>query len=204
MLDVNSIHHILALTENIDDLVHDLNNECQKEGYNKENLQQLWLTHAVPSRYDSEKVIYVKRLLQHALPAAMRRNITSILFEKYIGINQTEFAENLYMTETEIKELRNSGMYIGSHGYEHLWLNKEDIQTQERDIDLSLQFLSSIGASTEDWIMCYPYGAFNDQTIRILRERGCAVGITTVAGSAQLNITHPYKLPRFDTNDLPK
>ena len=51
--------------------------------------------------------------------------------------------------------------------------------------------------------MCYPYGDANEPLTRVLRSRGCALGLTTrvaVATSAD----DPLLLPRLDTNDLPR
>jgi len=143
MLDVNSIHHILASASDINDLVINLNNECRSCGLVDGDLNRMWLEHAVASRYDSKEIIYVKRLLQHALPESTRNEITSILFRKYVGVSQSDFAEQLYMSDLEVRELVNSGMYVGSHGYRHLWLNKEDKISQKSEIEKSLLFLSS-------------------------------------------------------------
>lgn len=203
MLDVNSIHYILASAD-IVSLILDLNLQCRHFGLAENDLSELWDTYAVPSRYDPKEVIYVKRLLQHVLPEITRNKITAFLFEKYVGVSQTDFAGELYMSESEVKELLNSGMYVGSHGYRHLWFNKEDKISQRSEIDQSLKFLSSVGARIQDWIMCYPFGAYNDNTIEILSELKCAVAITTEVGQAELGVHHSLKLPRFDTNDFPQ
>lgn len=106
------------------------------------------------------------------------------------------------MSEAEVKELVNSGMYVGGHGYRHLWLNKEDKISQKSEIDLSIKFPSSIGASTENWIMCYPFGSYNDQTIDILLDTKCAVVLNAEVDKADLSVHHTLKLPRFDINDF--
>jgi peptidoglycan/xylan/chitin deacetylase (PgdA/CDA1 family) len=204
MLDTNSIHYILASAKIINDLVLDLNIQLRNFGFTNQNLDELWNTYAVPSRYDSKEVIYIKRLLQHALPKTIRNKVTTVLFEKYVGLNQTDFAEELYMSVAEVKELVNLGMYVGSHGYQHLWLNKESGIVQKSEIDLSIKFLSFVGSTTENWIMCYPFGAYNDKTIDILSNAKCAVAVTTEVGKAYLGTHHPLKLPRFDTNDFPQ
>jgi peptidoglycan/xylan/chitin deacetylase (PgdA/CDA1 family) len=204
MLDVNSIHHIIASTSNINDLVESLFTECRNFGISEDELNTLWLNYAVESRYDAKEIIFVKRLLQHALSESIRNEITANLFHKFVGFNQTDFANQLYMSELEVKELVDSGMYVGSHGYRHLWLNKVDKFVLKSEIDKSLSFLSLIGARTKDWIMCYPYGAFNDETITQLDEAKCAVGITTEVAKADLQLNHRLKMPRFDTNDFPQ
>lgn len=204
MLDVNSVHHILASTHEVASLVSDLNNELRSSGFTEPELITYWNQYAVSNRYDSKEVVYFKRILQHVLPELVRNRIVSKLFQKYVERSESEFADLLYMTEVDIKELVNSGMYVGSHGYRHLWLNKEDRDSQKQEINRSLRFLSSVGASTENWIMCYPYGAYNEDTIGLLEKSNCAVGITTEVAKADLKTHHYLKLPRFDTNDFPQ
>lgn len=203
MLDVNSIHHILASVNDINSLILDLNNECRNFGVADSEIKLLWENYAVSSRYDTKEVIYVKRLLQHALSESMRKEITANLFQKYVGLSQIEFADKLYMSEEEVRALVDAGMYVGSHGYRHLWLNKESGSSQKSEIDLSLEFLAGIGARTKDWIMCYPYGAYNHETIDYLERVKCAVGVTTEVGKVDLDVHNPLKMPRFDANDFP-
>ena len=202
MLDFNSLHFILASSDNINNLVLDLNVKCRNFGYTGEDLRKLWEKYAVPSRYDPKEVMYFKRLLQHVLPVDIRNKITASMFSKYVGLNQSAFAEQLYMSEAEVKELVNFGMYVGNHSYGHPHLNKEDKISQKLEIDLSIKFLKSIGAKTKDWIMCYPYGQYDHNTIDILQELKCLAALTTEVGEANLNVHHPLKLPRFDTNDF--
>lgn len=204
MLDVNSVHHILASTSNLVELVEDLNLEIRNAGFGDDEIQKLWSEYAVASRYDSKEVIYVKKLLQYALPEHYRNLITSILFRKYVGLSQAEFGDELYMCVAEVKELVQAGMHVGSHGYRHLWLNKESKASQKSEIERSLTFLNTVGARTVDWIMCYPYGAYNEETIDLLKDSKCAIGITTEVAVADLSVHHPLKLPRLDTNDLPQ
>ena len=52
--------------------------------------------------------------------------------------------------------------------------------------------------------MCYPYGAYNDKTISILRELGAVVGVTTEVRAASIERDNPLTLPRLDTNDFPQ
>ena len=95
-------------------------------------------------------------------------------------------------------------MYVGSHGSMHYWLDKITAEEQEKDIKESLKFLDSVGASTKDWVMCYPYGAHNDDTIELVNSFEAALGITTEVRVANLTSDNPFKLPRLDTNDFPK
>ena len=127
-----------------------------------------------------------------------------MLLQKYVKRDSIDIADELYMTTEDIKKLLELGMYVGSHTYSHQWLEKIPIVDQEREIDLSIEFLKAVGAPIEDWIMCYPYGSYNLDTMQILIERKCAVGLTTKVGVADLSLKKFLELQRFDTNDFPQ
>ena len=66
-----------------------------------------------------------------------------------------------------------------------------------------LKFLNNIGGSTVDWVMNYPYGAYNFDTLKILKEKGCCIGLTTNSQVAELTNNKFLELSRLRTNDLP-
>jgi hypothetical protein len=204
ILDVNRIHFILACTNDFSKLVYDVDNLCIDHGITPVDLVAFKSKYAIPSRYDTADVMYVKHVLQHVLSEDVRNSISSKLFQIYVNRTELDFADELYLSIDETKTLIESGMYVGSHGYRHLWLDKETYESQSLEIDSSLKFLKDVGASTNNWIMCYPYGAYNDDTLSILKERNCAVGLTTKVGLANVSRDFSLELPRFDTNDYPQ
>ena len=204
ILDVNRIHFILACTKDFSKLVYDVDNLCIDHGITPVDLISFKSKFAIPSRYDTADVMYVKHVLQHVLSEEIRNSISSKLFQIYVNRTELEFADELYLSIDETKKLIESGMYVGSHGYRHLWLDKENYESQHCEIDSSLKFLKNVGAITNNWIMCYPYGAYNDDTLGILKERNCAVGLTTKVGLARVSREFSLELPRFDTNDYPQ
>ena len=107
------------------------------------------------------------------------------------------------MNKDQLECMRRSGMYIGSHGHNHYWLVSLSREDQENEIDMSMKFLKSIGAPTKDWAMCYPYGAYNESLIRILKKKKCKIGFTTKVNTATLSKENAFTLERIDTNDLP-
>lgn len=209
ILDVNKIHFILASVNDIHKLVDELgllfyeNNLSQNIGKSFDDLR---IELAKPNRFDSAETIFVKRMLQHALPPVWRQRFTDLLFRKYVTNDVYAFAEDLYMTATQLSEMIQAGMYVGSHGYRHLWLGKESKEVQFSEIERSLAFLGTIGAPVKEWVMCYPYGNYNEDTLEILESSGCLAGLTTRVGVTDLNQhTCTYlELPRLDTNDLPR
>ncbi|MEK9571568.1 MAG: polysaccharide deacetylase family protein [Paracoccaceae bacterium] len=204
VLDVNLIHHILSCADNVDQLVGSLNSHCIVHGISERELNDFYEKYATPNRFDNADTIYVKRMLQHVLPEQLRTRIAHEMFQEFVGLSAAEFSSELYMSVEEVRELVRNGMYVGSHGSMHYWLDKITAEEQEKDIKESLKFLDSVGASTKDWVMCYPYGAHNDDTIELLKSFEAALGITTEVRVANLTSDNPFKLPRLDTNDFPQ
>lgn len=160
--------------------------------------------YAVANRFDNAGTIYVKRMLQHVLPEEIRSSITSKLFHDFVGISQSNFSQELYMSVEEVSQLVKSGMYVGSHGSMHHWLDRISSEQQEQDIVRSLEFLERVGASSKNWIMCYPYGAYNDTTLSLLQKYKASIGITTEVRTADFSKDNQFTLPRLDTNDFPQ
>ena len=204
MLDVNSIHHILSCNDAIEDLKVDLNTLCGQHDIKDYEINSYYKKYGVANRFDNADTIYVKRMLQHILPEEIRKSITSTLFKKYVGVSESDFSEELYMNVDEVKELVRCGMYVGSHGSMHYRLDRISEKEQRDDISASLEFLEEVGTPTSDWIMCYPYGAYNQLTLSLLNELGALIGLTTEVRKAQIGTDNPLILPRLDTNDFPQ
>lgn len=204
VLDVNLIHHILSCAENLDQLVVSLNTHCFDHGVSENEIKQYYEKYAIPNRFDYADTIYVKRMLQHVLPEQLRSSIVKIMFQDIVGLSAAELSSELYMSVEEVRELVRNGMYVGSHGSMHYWLDKTTPEEQEKDIKQSLEFLDRVGASTKYWVMCYPYGAYNDDTLKLLKSFDAGLGVTTEDRVANLTSDNPFKLPRLDTNDFPQ
>jgi peptidoglycan/xylan/chitin deacetylase (PgdA/CDA1 family) len=207
LLDVNCVHFILAAVEDQTLLIEEINRDVRK--YQSEfclkTPEEYWRELGKAWRYDTAEVIYVKRMLQVALPESARRRITLRLFETFVSRDRTTFAEELYMSIDQLKLMQRSGMYVGSHGASHHWLNSVDATFQRNEIETSLQFLKEIGSPVHDyWVMCYPYGASDESLRNLLIESQCAFGLTTQVAVADLAKDNPLLLPRIDTNELPK
>ncbi len=206
VLDVNKIHFVLASTPDKRTLVEYIFKKIDENQlrYNLLTSSAYWEKLAKPSRFDPAEVIFSKQVLQRELPFELRQVITDELFSRYVTNDEASFSRELYMSLEQIRVLQRHGMYVGSHGYDHFWLNTLSTQQQEREVDQSLMFLKSVGADVGRWIMCYPYGAYNESLLSVLKSRNCVVGLTTEVGLASLHENNPLILPRLDTNDLPK
>ena len=119
--------------------------------------------------------------------------------------DESAFATELYLREDQARLMQSCGMYFGSHGASHYWLDQIPEQKKRQDITRSLDFLNRIGSPVNDfWVMCYPYGAWDSETLRILEQYNCTFGLTTEVATANISSNNPLTLPRYDTNDFPQ
>lgn len=205
LLDVNKIHFILAtadINELYNDLLERIDYLIQNHEFNDMSKEEMIEKYAVANRFDPKEVIFVKRVLQMVLPEDIRNRISSELFEKYVGIEESRFSRELYMNIDQIKCMKRNGMHIGLHGYDHYWLGKLDKEKMEADIEKSMEVLSDV-IDKNCFIMNYPYGNYSDDVLDCLSRKGCKLGMTTDVRIADINKDDRLLLPRLDCNDFP-
>jgi peptidoglycan/xylan/chitin deacetylase (PgdA/CDA1 family) len=205
LLDVNKIHYILAQRDRPDDILEELRlvvGRLSTEG-KLMPFDRYWQELGVSTRFDTAEIAFIKRMLQHAVPEDLRTELIDHLFAKFVSSDAPAIAAELYMSTDQLRAMQRCGMHIGSHGYNHCWLDKLSPVQQQHEIDLSLGFLDDLGVPTNQWVMSYPYGAFDNSLLELLTARGCALGVTTAVRIARVGDEPPLLLPRLDTNDLP-
>lgn len=205
VLDVNKIHFLLAKIQDVSKILRDIFSLLDKyrEKYNLKSNDFYYGKLAKENRFDGKDIMFIKSLLQRGLKFEVRSKIIKNLFYKYVSKDEKKFAEGLYVNVKQLKEMSEKGMYIGCHSYNHFWLNSLNPSDQFAEIEESLDFLKKVGTSHEGWVMCYPYGGYNESLIKIIKEKGCALAFGTEMGIANLNHTNCFTLERLDTNDLP-
>lgn len=203
LLDVNKIHFMLASAP-VELLVKDVIAEidANRSEYGLEDSDTLFQKYAVANRFDIKETIFVKRILQTVLPEELRNKIASKLFEKYVGMPEKQFAKELYMNEDQILCMKNHGMHIGLHGYDHYWLGELPEDQMKIDIDKSIEAMRGI-IDENCWVFNYPYGSYNGAVVKHLKDRGCKLSMTTDVRIADTEEDDRYLLPRLDTNDFP-
>jgi peptidoglycan/xylan/chitin deacetylase (PgdA/CDA1 family) len=204
VLDVHKVQFVLAATTNPSELMQELLQQI--DGYRGQftisSETELLRQFALASRFDTADVVFIKKMLQWALPKQVRSEITDRFFQKYVSHDETAFAHELYMDISQMRQMSSAGMEIGGHGYSHLWLGQLSRQDQTEEIRRTISFLITLlGHPPAEWAMCYPFGSYNSETLTLLSEMDCAIGLTTRVGPA--NLSQPLELDRFDTNDLP-
>lgn len=204
LLDVNKIHYILASAD-IEKLVVDVKEKIdyyRGAEFDYPSTEELWNEYAIENRFDRKETIFVKRILQTVLPEKLRNRISSDLFEKYVGVSEEQLAYELYMTPEQIRTMKNHGMFIGIHGYDHYWLANLPEEQMKKDIDMALNALEDF-VDPECWVMNYPYGNQSQSVIEYISSKGACLGLTTEVRTADLSRDNRFTLPRFDCNDFP-
>lgn len=124
------------------------------------------------------------------------------MFLKFTNMSFQDLNKELYMTRKDLNILFNENMNIGNHTYNHSWLSSLDKKSQEKEINNSLSFLAKNGLDMQKWIMCYPYGSYNENTLQILKRNKCVIGLTTKHGEVNLKKYKNLELNRIDTNEV--
>ena len=203
-LDVHKIHRILAAEADhtrVKDALLSLLSRFRETRELPSNAA-LYATYGKPSRFDGPDIVFIKKMLQVGLPEDIRRHIGAELFARFVTPDEETFAKDLYVSVPLLQNMLAAGMTVGGHGYTHRWLGTLGRREQETEIARTHAFLEEVyGTLPGDWVMCYPYGSYNTDTLEILRRCGCPLGLTTRVGLADLK--SPLELVRIDTNDLP-
>jgi peptidoglycan/xylan/chitin deacetylase (PgdA/CDA1 family) len=205
VLDVHKIHFILASTLNQEILVHEILGIVRafRSNYEIADDDTLYHTLAISNRYDPPEVCFVKRALQYGLPEPVRVEVVHTLFERHVTRDEATFSQELYLNLEDLQIMAQAGMDIGGHGYSHQHLGKMPANKQSQEIERTLDFLTAIYKKpVSSWAMCYPNGSYNEDTLLLLQNVGCTLGLTTQVGIVH-DLSKPLELNRLDTNDLP-
>lgn len=163
----------------------------------------LYRQYAQATRFDGPEAVFIKRMLQRGLPGPVRVAITARLFEEHAGADEATVAQEFYMDLAQLRAMVRAGMEVGGHGGEHVWLDSLPRAEQAHEIERTASFLARVyGRPPVGWAMCYPFGAYNLDTLDLLPGAGCAIGLTTRIDLVP-DLHAPLELARLDTNDLP-
>lgn len=205
VLDVNKIHFILASSDQplglLDVLRHEIKNVQSQ--YSLDDTEAYFdKIKSSEHPYDPAEVVTFKRVLQRELPLEARKDIISALFNKYVGVQEDVFSNELYMKEAQLKTMIRHGMFVGGHGYSHKWLNAISEDEQKIELSKTEGFLDLLGVCDGNKVMCYPYGGFNTALLKMMEKSSFSAGLTIQSGRAALDEKSRYVLGRFDTNEI--
>lgn len=107
----------------------------------------------------------------------------------------------LFINWDQLKEMSDSGMDVGSHTHSHEILSHLDAETQRREMAESKEILESRLGRPIDTI-AYPVGsrvAFTEETRRLAREVGYALGFNFIAGDNPMPFVDPFDVYRYES-----
>lgn len=145
----------------------------------------------------NKKVKMFKQNLQYRLPEKIRDKIIERLYQ----INNIKFdSSSYYISLNNVKEMKKNGMYFGLHTKSHKHLEYLDYQEQRKEIIENIQFFRENDLFDEITSFAYPYGSFNEDTIRILKEEKIEMAfLATKDLCKEFSI---YKIPRIDCKNI--
>ena len=203
LMDVNKVHFVLASAD-IKLLVKDICEQIEKYRENDggiASVEEMYKEYGVANRLDDADTVFAKRMLQTVLPLGVRREISSLLFKKYVGMEESVFSRELYMNREQIKVMKDNGMHIGVHGYDHFWLGNLSKEDMQKDVKKALDTLDGL-IDKDGWTMCYPYGSYNADVLDYIEKMGCKLAFGTKVAEAKVQNCSRYELPRFDCVDF--
>lgn len=190
--------------------VHLLLGTIDEQQFEREALQYLRERYghdAVPSPgemqdpqqlYDYETPLRarLKHYLTMVLPASMRDEAVSWLFEKYIG-STARWAQHWYMGWDQLVEMQSRGHTIGGHGYMHEPFSRMTQAQRCTDLKRSAEVLSAgLGADMRPF--SYPLGRHDRASRQACRDAGFIQAFTTEANWVSRGVD-TFQLPRVDT-----
>jgi len=205
VLDVNKIQFVLAASVTPDPIVGAIEDAIERHaGRADVRTAAEYRAHGwTPVRYDTAAVSYVKYMLQQALPEDVRSGLVDALFTRLVSTDEAAFADELYFTTDQAREMAGDGMTIGCHADRHTTLTSLTPEGQAREIDGAMRVLDAIGLPRTPFVYCYAKGAYDAHSIELLRARGCVMAVTNRAELATLAADTMLALPRIDANHLP-
>ena len=200
VLHVHKLQFALAAVPDPDVLLAEVLAELEESGVMAPDLPERELGRP---EFDPPATVYLKRLLQHELPAHVREPLLDRIFARHVTADEAALAGELYCGPDELRELERAGMEVGGHGGSHRWLGHLRPEEQRSEIGRMVRFLDDLrGEPPVQWALSYPGGSYDERTIELLADAGCALGFTVRLAVAD-DLSRPLELPRLDTNDIP-
>lgn len=203
VLDVHRTHALLgahggaAVSEALTDVV--------TEAMISDDHREQFESGAYKNQENQTAVEHVKRILNYYIDDEARSDVLDAL-ERRLS-NDSLQPEDVYMTESEIKDLADAGMHVGSHAVTHTAMSKLSPEEQRQELTESFRFLSDLLQGLPTRSYCHPYGgshSYTNKTISLLEDTGCLfsfdVDFQPITASDIRNKRH--RLPRYDCGEF--
>lgn len=134
-----------------------------------------------------------------ALPEDVRSQFLRYGF-KINKLNEEKISGHLFLSQEEIRELRDAGMQIGSHSHGHYSMAGDNEDVLRKDVRLSKEILSGITGDVPK-SFSYPHGRSSSVAEKVLREEGFDIAVTIERRNIE-KTDGPFSIPRYDTMDI--
>jgi peptidoglycan/xylan/chitin deacetylase (PgdA/CDA1 family) len=155
---------------------------------NREKLPDFTIGISIDDAYSS---VYEK-----AWPLLREANIPFTLF---ISTDVVDRQATGYMSWDQIRELKSSGVTIGSQTKSHKHLPLISIEDAKQEIDkANVRIKKEIGLRPD--LFAYPYGEYNSSVRELIIDRGFKAAFTQSSGALH-SYSDKFSLPRFALNE---
>ncbi|MFC6890238.1 polysaccharide deacetylase family protein [Halorubrum trueperi] len=203
VLDVHRTHALLgahggaAISEALTDIV--------TESMIPEEHREQFESVVYESQDNQTAVERAKRILNYYIDDGVRSDVLDALEVRLF--DDPLQPEDIYLSESEIENLVDAGMHVGSHSVTHTVMSKLSPDDQQWELTKSFDFLSDLLGGLPIRSYCHPYGgahSYTDETITLLENTGCLFGFDVdsrpITASVLQNERH--RLPRYDCNEF--
>lgn len=121
---------------------------------------------------------------------------------KHHNFDRLKASSKLWMNNTHLENLRDSGHTVGLHSYSHpTMIHKMPMEQQEKEYVQNFEHLYSI-LGQRPLAMSHPCGNYNNDTLKILKKLGIRIGFRSSANIT--SIRSPLEVPRDDCTNIKK
>ncbi|MCC6591553.1 MAG: polysaccharide deacetylase family protein [Bryobacterales bacterium] len=149
--------------------------------------------------WDEEAAAVFKYFFNFVVEPAVRDRAIAAMFEAHIG-PEAEFAQSLYASWDELRQMQAEGMVIGGHTHRHRPCSSLTDGELSDDLGLCRRSLDANLSPQRFWPFSYPYGkadSYTAHTVGELKRLGFDCSFSTEPG-----VNHPgddlFSLRRMD------
>lgn len=153
-------------------------------------------------RWDTAEVAAFKYVLNYIVPEAVKERALEETFKEHFG-DEGAFADELYFSWEEGRQMQQMGMLMAGHSHQHQALSTLSDAQQEVDLRNCTELLRGNFLPQAQWAFTYPYGKkhlFNVKTVELLKGLDYACGFSTEVG-ANAPGQDLFCIGRFDPKD---
>ena len=154
--------------------------------------------------WDEPATARFKHFFNFVLDPALRARATAELFEAALG-RESSFADALYLSWAEAREMQRAGMALGGHTHSHRPIAAMPDPEMRADLDCCRRSLTERLSPQPAWPFSYPYGksdSFSEAAVEHLRNQGYDCAFTTESGPNQPG-ADLFRLQRVDCKLAP-